>query len=200
MQSIWTRAIVLKRTPFSESDLILHLLNPQGEKVSCFARGALKSKKRFPGGVLEPTHFIEALLKPAKQADGLATIEEARLIDSFSDLRKDYENLESALFCLECVDKIATGGFSHSSSLFDLLGHTLRKLQSSKQPEFIKILFFIKVLYEQGVLEIEPWMSPLLKTKISELTDDSLLLSSISSAQKSWIQEQIKNYMKHAQL
>ena len=52
------KVIVLKRDHFSESDLIVRVLNQRGALVSFIAKGAAKSRKRFTGGVLEPGCFI----------------------------------------------------------------------------------------------------------------------------------------------
>ena len=52
------KVIVLKQNKFGESDLIIRTLNTQGALISFIAKGALKSKKRFSGGMLEPTSFI----------------------------------------------------------------------------------------------------------------------------------------------
>ena len=63
MTQAQNRFIILKKMKYGESDLILHAISMQGEKLSFIARGALKSKKRFGGGVLEPTHFVSFTYK-----------------------------------------------------------------------------------------------------------------------------------------
>jgi DNA repair protein RecO (recombination protein O) len=42
------RALVLRKLPFGESDAIVHFLLEDGRRVSGFAPGARRSKKRFP--------------------------------------------------------------------------------------------------------------------------------------------------------
>ena len=66
------KVIVLKQSKFSESDLIVKALNPKGTLLSFIAKGALKSKKRFVGGVLEPGNFIGVEYK--KSSRGQATL------------------------------------------------------------------------------------------------------------------------------
>lgn len=78
---------ILKKSKFSESDLILQALSEEGEKVGFFVKGALRSKKRFGGGV-EPTHLIEVVYQKARQEGGLNLLKEARLIEAFEGLRK----------------------------------------------------------------------------------------------------------------
>lgn len=45
-----TRAIVLRRTNYGESDRILNLLTPEG-KVAVLAKGVRKEKSRLAGGI-----------------------------------------------------------------------------------------------------------------------------------------------------
>lgn len=193
------RCLVLKRTKLGEADLILHLLKPTGAKISVLARAALKSKKRFSGGVLEPTHLIEVVIRPHQQEDGLATLEEAKLLESFEGLRQSYDCLEMALSLVETVDRIAQNGEASSSHLFDYLGYSLRALQIGVHPENLQVLFYLKILYAQGVLELEPWMSAFLAKKLSDLKKEEAF-PPLSKVQTQWVHDQILVYIKTAQV
>lgn len=46
-----TPAVVLRTRPLREADLIVILLTPGRGKIDCIARGARRSRKRFPGGL-----------------------------------------------------------------------------------------------------------------------------------------------------
>ena len=72
--------ILLKKVRFAESDLILTGISSEGEKKSFLARSALKSRKRFGGGVLEPTHFVEIGYSEKPGENRLGTLDEASLI------------------------------------------------------------------------------------------------------------------------
>jgi DNA repair protein RecO (recombination protein O) len=191
------RALILKRTKYGEADLVVNALTPQGGKVSGLARGALKSKKRFGGGVLEPTHFVEIVLRPSPRADGLATLEEAKLIEGFDGLRSSYDRLDAALGLIEIVDKIAQQGDTGSQHLFDLLGNALRALQTAPSVETVRAQFSLKLLYHQGVLEVETWMNPYLKTPLAGVS--GVELPQVSPGQQRWIQEQVDTYIKTAE-
>lgn len=71
------RAILLKRTDFGESDLVLTLFTDTLGKLSALARGARRSHKRF-GGALEPFHGL-SLRITAPQSGDLFKLEEAQL-------------------------------------------------------------------------------------------------------------------------
>jgi DNA repair protein RecO (recombination protein O) len=51
MTELSTPAVVLRTRPLREADLIVVLLTPGRGKIDCIARGARRSRKRFPGGL-----------------------------------------------------------------------------------------------------------------------------------------------------
>ena len=57
-----TRALLLARVVFGESDLVVTLLSWADGKVSALAKGARKSQKRF-GGALEPFQTLSVALE-----------------------------------------------------------------------------------------------------------------------------------------
>ena len=86
-----TKGIVLKATRYSEADLIVSVLTSEGQRLQLFARNALKSKKRFGGGVLEPTRYIQVSYEDRRSKLGgeseLHTLREASIIQAFEGLR-----------------------------------------------------------------------------------------------------------------
>jgi DNA repair protein RecO (recombination protein O) len=161
------RFIILKKMKYGEADLILHALSSKGEKVSFMARAALKSKKRFGGGVLEPTHFVEFSYKHNSSEGQLSVLQEAHLINDFHGLRTSYDRLEFALYVLECMAKVSQEGDQHSEFLFNLLGNTLKALEGAEDVAILKMHFYLKFLHQQGVMTADPWMTPFLKTSLA---------------------------------
>lgn len=191
------KGLILRTTKYSEADLILTFLSSEGEKVSAIAKSALKSKKRFLGGVLEPTHFVEFVLTIPKIEGRLPVIEQAQLIQSFDQLRSDYDRLNLALRILEIVSKMAQEGDLHSKELFNLLGNTLKELQTAPNLEILQLQFFLKLLMQQGVLEPEAWM----KSFLSRSMKDNAILAVEYTKQKNvllsyltWAEEQLKTH------
>lgn len=149
------RVIVLRLIKHGEADLVVQSINRHGARVSFFAKGGLKSKKRFAGGLLEPTHYIEVTFKErADINDGepLHTLLEAQLIRGFDGLRKDYDRLQVALYFLRVMSKVAQAGLVDAKDLFDLLGNALQAAESTESIHKLKIHFEMKVLAAQGVL------------------------------------------------
>jgi len=162
------RFIILRTMKYSEADLILHAISPVGEKLSFLARGALKSKKRFSGGILEPSHFVQFTYRPGLSEGKLNTVSEAVLLNDFKKIRQDYDHLEFALHVLECVAKVSQEGDKNSEALFNLLGNTLRAVETSSHLAILKMHFYLKFLHQQGILTVENWMVPFLKTPLAE--------------------------------
>lgn len=191
------RFIILRKIKYSEADLILHALSPQGEKMSFIARGALRSKKRFGGGILEPTHFVSLTFKQAAQEGQLNVLQEASLINDFAGIRKDYDRLDLALHALDCVSKVSQEGDKTSEFLFNLLGHTLKAIETAQDPLVLKMHFYLKFLLQQGVVNAEPWMAPFLKTNLADTNNLSSYRQVVDDELQN-VEMMVKHYLEHA--
>jgi DNA repair protein RecO (recombination protein O) len=187
--------LILRSTKYGEADLILQALTIGGEKLSLLARGALKSKKRFAGGVLEPTHFVEIGYKRALQENRLSTLEEAHLLNGFENLRKDYDKMEVAFFVLESLSKASQEGDSISEGLFNLGGHSLKALEKATKLRNFRLHFCLKMLYQQGVLEPESWMTPYLGTSMSEHEKIEDLDDPQTNLHLKWAENKLREYL-----
>ena len=149
------KIIILKTQKFKESDLLVYGLNHEGLCHSYIAKSALKSKKRFVGGVLEPTHYVEVTYRGSqskKDKGGIFSIKEAFLVEGFDSIRSDYTRLNLAFYFINIVYKVSQNGGVDSQGVFNLLGNSLRCLKTTKDLGKLKILFLFKFLKEQGVL------------------------------------------------
>lgn len=160
--------ILLRKIKYGEADLILHAIGPTGAKHSFLARGALKSKKRFGGGVLEPTHFVQLTYRESREEGQLKVLQEAQLLQGFEGIRQNYDHLELALHVLECVGKVCQEGDENSEFLFNLTGHTLRAVSTATHPQRLKMHFYLKLLYQQGVISPDSWMAPFLRATLAQ--------------------------------
>lgn len=174
------RFIILKKIKYGESDLILHAIGADGAKSSFMAKSALKSKKRFGGGILEPLHFVNLTYKEKSDSHQMKSLQEATLIDDFKNIRSDYDKLDLALFVINCVSHVSLEGDQHSEFLFNLTGHSLRAIATTENIPVLKLQFCLKFLYQQGVISLENWMGLFLKTNMS----DAALLAQNELAQE----------------
>jgi DNA repair protein RecO (recombination protein O) len=193
--SLKTKAFILRATKYGEADLILNALTIDGEKVSLLARGALRSKKRFGGGVLEPTHFVELRYKKPLTENKIGTLEEAHLINGFEKLRESYDKVELALSIIESLSKVSQEGDAHSEGLFNLAGHSLRSLEKAKDLKTFRLHFYLKLLFQQGVLEPESWMNPYLGTSMAEHEKIEGHQDPQKDLHMHWAENQLREYL-----
>lgn len=193
--SLKEKILVLKTFKHGESDIIVHGLNPLGARMNFFARGGYKSRKRFAGGILEATHYIEVTYKPGStqlDSDPLHTLLEANLIREFTKLRTDYARLESALYLVKVVHKLGQQGVVDSPELFNLLGNALAAAETSNDLERLKVHFELKLLAAQGVLPAEEQFANWLKAPLAQHEKISL-----PGEEWRWLQQQTHDHLRH---
>lgn len=189
--------IILRKMKYGESDLIIHAISPHGEKLSFIARGALKSKKRFGGGILEPSHFVNFVYKESSEEGRMHVLQEATLINDFPGIRQDYDHLEFALHVLDCVTKVSQEGDKHSDFLFNLLGHTLKSIELAQDVLVLKMHFYLRFLLQQGVIQPEPWMAPFLRTNLAD-TNTLLAHRQVVDEELNNVENMVRHYIAHA--
>ncbi|MEM7645307.1 MAG: DNA repair protein RecO [Pseudomonadota bacterium] len=191
------RFITLRNKTFGESDLLVDALSKEGERLTLTAKNALKSRRRFAGGVLEPLHFVEISYTQAQS--GYLYIQEATIIQAFEKLRQDYTKLQTALYFVSLVSKGAQEGLDDNRALFDLLGNALKALEDSWHIEILKIQFQLKFLFVMGFLASDQDTYEFLAFPVSrhgdiQLTNDEL--SYMSQQTGRLLKEQLPNLVK----
>ena len=106
MESTRTPAVVLKRVPYGEADLVVTLYTRDLGKLSALARSARRSQRRF-GGVLDLFTVSEAELKPHRGGD-LWTLGTAALRASYTDLARKVHGASLGLAAGENPGSIAS--------------------------------------------------------------------------------------------
>jgi len=108
MPGIQTEAILLRSVDFGESDRIVHFLTRDRGRLTAIAKGARRSRRRFPGTLDVFNRLeIEGRLKPRAS---MAFLEQARLIDAFLEIRSDLARYALASFLTEMLDRLAPEG------------------------------------------------------------------------------------------
>lgn len=90
-----TLALVLRRTPYRDADLVLALFTKALGRVSVLARAARKSQKRF-GGSLEPLHTLRVTVDAPRGSSQLLTLREARIEEPRPLLLECFDSLQCA--------------------------------------------------------------------------------------------------------
>ena len=144
---IKTKGVVIREVNYGEADKMLTILTPDLGKVSCVAKGARKPKSRFLGisGLFTFSDFI--LFKGSLDT---YTINSGEIIESFYNLRCDLDKLTCAMDITKILREMVQEG-ENSTIVLRLYLNTLYVLSTtSKDMEFIKIVFLIKLLAISG--------------------------------------------------
>lgn len=96
-------ALVLRVTPFRESDLIGHLLTPTMGKISVIARHARGSRKRFPSSL---DLFDRGIARLTVEKSGALGIKEFTPSHSLVKIRYDLDKLTLASLLCEAFDLV----------------------------------------------------------------------------------------------
>jgi DNA repair protein RecO (recombination protein O) len=100
-----TRALLLRRVDYGESDLVLALFSESLGRISALARSARRSTRRF-GGALEPMHTLEIRCDEPRHGD-LFVLREARIAVPRGRLASDLDRMQAAGRALSWVRRAA---------------------------------------------------------------------------------------------
>lgn len=141
MQFNKTKAIVLRRTNYGESDRILQLLTADGHKVSAIAKGVRKEKSKLAGAI-ELFCVSEVTIHQGKSEMGVLT--SARLSEVMSDIVKDYERLQFGYEILKKIGRLSE--HTHEPLLYDVTLTALKSLDHlSIDLRIVRSWFFLQV-------------------------------------------------------
>lgn len=147
-----TRAIVLRRTNYGESDRILNLLTPEG-KIAAIARGVRKEKSRLAGGI-ELFSVADVVIRYGRQAQGktqnqpLGTLTSAKMLNFYSNILSDMSTLELASALLKKLDRAAEQ--TDNPAHFDLLSQSFAGLDRGDSLELVAAWFSLNLARASG--------------------------------------------------
>jgi len=106
--TLHTEALVLRAVDFGESDRIVHLLTPAAGRLPAIAKGARRSRRRFPG-TLDLMNRLAVQIERRRPA-ALARLEGARLLHTYERVRTDSVRFALGCYLLELLDRLAPEG------------------------------------------------------------------------------------------
>ncbi len=101
-------ALILRSVDFGESDRILHLLVPDGGRLTAIAKGARRSQKRF-AGTLDLFNELRVQIH-RRRGHGMSRIDGAVLVRHHAALRTDPVRFALGCYLLELLDRLAPEG------------------------------------------------------------------------------------------
>ena len=113
-----TPAVLLRKSRFSDTSLVVTWLTLAYGRVRTLAKGALQPKSRF-AGVLDLFHTCDVILQRSTRSD-LHLLKECSLAPDHRGIRRDYATLSLAAYFGELLE-LATELDHAVPELFDLL-------------------------------------------------------------------------------
>lgn len=140
-----TRAIVLRRTNVGETDRILNLLTPEGQK-SVKAKGVRKEKSRLAGGI-EMFSVSDVVIHEGKGELGILT--SAKMLKFYGNILTEIGRLELASKILKLVDK-ATRQID-SSEFFSITEQTFAAINDGYNLDLVEAWFLFNLAKTAGM-------------------------------------------------
>lgn len=151
MATLLTEALILRNVDFGESDRILHLLTPETGRITVIAKGARRSKKRFPG-TLDFFNHLDVQIDRRKPTS-MPRLEAARLRATLHGLRTHPTRFALGCYLLELLDRLAPEGGARIDHhrLFGFALGSLRLLDQQDPDLRLRILLEVRALDALGI-------------------------------------------------
>lgn len=134
-KDIKIKAIVLKKTKLSDTDLIITFLSDDGSQVRAVAKGARKPSSTFASR-LELFSNVEVLMAEGKN---LNIVREAKIINAYSKIRSDIEKTVCATPAVELLDKCTRQNLN-SKNLYQVTLNFLSEVEQVHDSFYLKAL------------------------------------------------------------
>ena len=132
-----TPAVVLRARPVRESDLVVVLLTATAGKVDTIARGARRSRKRFPGGLPVGARGEASIAVSAGKRGSMARLDGFAHTTDLSRLGRDLDLFAYANYLCELCDHLVTGT-DPDPRLFAGLCAALESVTEQPQPAALR--------------------------------------------------------------
>jgi len=118
MPRVKDNAFIIHKTDYGESDIIITLFSASRGKISCIAKGAKRSRKRFPGSLelFSQVSFNGFIKHPL----ALTRIDECQLLKPYLAIQEELKSYLNGCYFLEIVNRCSAERQSNPA-LFELL-------------------------------------------------------------------------------
>jgi DNA repair protein RecO (recombination protein O) len=141
-------AVVLGSVDYGDADRLVTLFTRDHGKLTAFAGGARKSKRRF-AGALEPCTVITAQL--VERHGSTVRIDSADIQSAFPRLRQDLALIARGLYCIELCRELTRDREPHEQMFAQLVAY-LTELDAGRAGPTSLIAFELSALAEAGLM------------------------------------------------
>lgn len=149
MDRIVIEGIILRVTPYGDSDQIASLFTLQEGKIQAITRA--RSKKSGQE-TLSPLLRVEGSLIATRTS--LYRAEAFSICDSYPPLRTTYRLLQHGCLLLQAIDT-SQQGQKTAPKLYQLLSYYLKRLHELEQSENGVSSFYLKILRHEGLFTLD---------------------------------------------
>jgi DNA repair protein RecO (recombination protein O) len=142
-----TRGLVLRTFDQGESDRVVRLYTESQGRVGAIAKGARRSKRRFPG-TLEILSLVDVRLVDPPRAQ-LMRLESAKLVSGFEGITESIARYAIACRFLELLDRLTPEREAHPE-LFHFAVGLLEVLREAEPDRLLAVLVLAKTLARLG--------------------------------------------------
>jgi len=147
MERFVDEALVLGTVDYGDADRLVTLFTRGAGKLTAFAAGARKSRRRF-AGALEPCTWLKAQL--VERRGSTLRLDGVDVVRAFSGLRSDLSRIGRALYVIELCRELLHDKEPHPE-LFDLTGGWLGQLEEGTAGPTSLIAFELEALSLAGL-------------------------------------------------
>lgn len=137
--------IVIATTNYGEADTIVTIYTKEKGKITAIAKGSRKLTSRKRSALLT---FCKITLS-CVETTGLWIVREAKLVNSFDELRANLTKVSLAYFFCEVTKKISPE-HTPQPEIYDLLSKALARLEHTQKHKFLKDAFIKRILDYSG--------------------------------------------------
>lgn len=141
--------IVVSEVDYKESSKIINILSPTDGVVGILARGTKKIKSNLSSVTSKLTYgYFHVNYKD----NGLSTLIEVDVIDSFKKIRQNIDLISYASYILELANMV----YKHDNNrmIYDLLISSLKKINEGYDYEVITSILELKLLEFLGIMPV----------------------------------------------
>ncbi|MBN2723876.1 MAG: DNA repair protein RecO [Deltaproteobacteria bacterium] len=142
-----TRAVVVRKTRYRESDLIVTLITESSGKIDVTARGGRKSQRRFEGG-FSPYIIYSATINRSKKT-GYFQVSELQAVEYNNLILRDPVRLGLSALATEIIREF-TPWENNEGSSFHILRNFFREISSRDDTASCMIRLIFEILLKEG--------------------------------------------------
>ena len=151
MRELQCDAILLRAVDFGESDRVVHFLTQEEGRLTAMAKGARRSRRRFPGTLDVFNRLrIEGRRKPRA---AMAFLTKAVLVDPYLGLRENAARYALASFLTEMLDRMAPEGVPgpEVARLFRFASESLSLIEAAEPTPTLRVLLELRAYDALGL-------------------------------------------------